>query len=360
MNKCIKVVVNQNGRTSSNLQAFSLGQRFNLISLLYIYIQVGKRKEMHQHLSDKLFSHVWLLLNTVLDLWSNVQTLIPKVDDVVSALHRAKEEVKNLASGFKNEVDSLANNLAELARKLLGLEKRLENLESHTGEGSTNMTAELERFQARFTDLECKYNQAVERNMRFEAILREKDAGIARLHERLDRIDTSMAETTVRLSDIGVPSTSQATTSCNGTLLWKIDDFTKIRREAVSGAQIAIYSQHFYTSQFGYKMCARIYMNGDGFGKGTHISLFFVVMKGEYDALLPWPFQKKITMMLLDQNNGEHMIDAFRSDPESSSFQRPKNNMNVASGSPLFMPLNGLSNRAFVKEETMFIKIIVD
>ena len=101
-------------------------------------------------------------------------------------------------------------------------------------------------------------------------------------------------------------------------------------------------------------------MNGDGFGKGTYISLFFVVMKGDYDALLPWPFQKKITMMLLDQSNGEHMIDAFRSDPESSSFQRPKNNMNVASGSPLFMALNGLSNRAYVKDDTMFVKIIVD
>ena len=71
-------------------------------------------------------------------------------------------------------------------------------------------------------------------------------------------------------------------------------------------------------------------------------------MKGECDALLPWPFQKKITMMLLDQNNGEHMIDAFRADHESSSFQRPKNNMNVASGNPLFMPLNGLSNRTYV------------
>ena len=101
-------------------------------------------------------------------------------------------------------------------------------------------------------------------------------------------------------------------------------------------------------------------MNGDGFGKNTHISLFFVVMKGEYDALLPWPFQKKITMMLLDQNNAEHNIDAFRSDPESSSFQRPTNNMNVASGSPLFMALADLNNRTYIKDDAMFVKLIVD
>ena len=121
--------------------------------------------------------------------------------------------------------------------------------------------------------------------------------------------------------------------SCNGTLLWKIDGFASKRQNAIRGLQTFLDSRPFFTSQEGYKMRARIYMNGDGIGKNTHVSLFFVVMKGEYDALLPWPFQKKITMMLLDQNNGEHMIDAFRSDPESSSFQRPKNNMNVASGS---------------------------
>ena len=40
-------------------------------------------------------------------------------------------------------------------------------------------------------------------------------------------------------------------------------------------------------------------------------------------------------MMLLDQGNGDHMIDhEFHSDHQSSSFQRPKSDMNIASGSP--------------------------
>ncbi len=66
-------------------------------------------------------------------------------------------------------------------------------------------------------------------------------------------------------------------------------------------------------------------------------------------------------MMLLDQGNGDHMIDAFHSDAQSSSFQRPKSDMNIASGSPpLFMPLGSVNNRQFVKDDVMFIKIIVD
>jgi len=49
----------------------------------------------------------------------------------------------------------------------------------------------------------------------------------------------------------------------------------------------------------GYKMCIRAYLNGDGSGYKTHLSLFFVVMKGEYDALLKWPFDNKVSMILV-------------------------------------------------------------
>ena len=64
--------------------------------------------------------------------------------------------------------------------------------------------------------------------------------------------------------------------------------------------------------------------------------------------------------MILDQDNGDHMTDAFRSDPDSISFHRPRNNMNIASGSPLFLPLETLENRGYVKGDVMFIKVIVD
>lgn len=92
------------------------------------------------------------------------------------------------------------------------------------------------------------------------------------------------------------------------------------------------------------------------------MSLFFVVMKGDYDALLPWPFRNKVTFMLLDQNNREHIIDAFRPDLTSASFQRPVNDMNIASGCPMFLPLFKLQSPkyAYVKEDTLFLKCIVE
>lgn len=109
-------------------------------------------------------------------------------------------------------------------------------------------------------------------------------------------------------------------------------------------------------------MCARIYLNGDGTGRNTHASLFFVVMRGQFDAILKWPFAQNVTLMFLDQNNRDHVIDAFRPDPTSSSFKRPSSGTNIASGCPRFLPLAKLDDleSGFVKEDAAFVKIIVD
>ena len=45
-------------------------------------------------------------------------------------------------------------------------------------------------------------------------------------------------------------------------------------------------STPFYSGRYGYKMYFHLYIMGDGIGKGMHLSLFFVVMNGEFDNIL--------------------------------------------------------------------------
>lgn len=97
----------------------------------------------------------------------------------------------------------------------------------------------------------------------------------------------------IRLAELDLRFQILETASYNGILMWKIRDYSRRKQEAITGRTVSLYSQPFYTSRFGYKMCARLYLNGDGMGKGTHLSLFFVVMRSEYDALLPWPFHQR-------------------------------------------------------------------
>ena len=144
--------------------------------------------------------------------------------------------------------------------------------------------------------------------------------------------------------------------SYDGTFIWKIPEVTRRRQEARTGKTVSLYSAPFYTSRHGYKACLRLYMNGDGSGKGTHLSFFITLMRGEYDALLPWPFKQAVTLTLVDQNKQRDIVQSFRPEPTSSSFQRPRNEMNIASGCPMFAPVSVLDNSSYVKDDTMFLK----
>ncbi|XP_009700926.1 PREDICTED: TNF receptor-associated factor 1, partial [Cariama cristata] len=186
-------------------------------------------------------------------------------------------------------------------------------------------------------------------------IIRGLELKIAELHRCLTQKDAG-------LSSLHKSLLFSEQASYDGVFLWKITDVGRKLQDSVTGRTVSLYSPAFYTAKYGYKVCLRVYLNGDGTGKGTHMSLFFVVMKGDYDALLPWPFRHKVTFMLLDQNNREHIIDAFRPDLTSASFQRPVNDMNVASGCPMFLPLSKLQSPkyAYVKEDTLFLKCIIE
>ena len=57
------------------------------------------------------------------------------------------------------------------------------------------------------------------------------------------------------------------------------------------------YSPPFYFKD-GYKICVVVYPKGVGYGKGTHVSLFLKLLKGERDDELKWPYHISANMAL--------------------------------------------------------------
>ena len=47
-----------------------------------------------------------------------------------------------------------------------------------------------------------------------------------------------------------------------------------------------------------YMMCLKVYANGQGDGKGTHVTVAVCLMRGEFDDLLKWPFRGDFTIQL--------------------------------------------------------------
>ena len=146
----------------------------------------------------------------------------------------------------------------------------------------------------------------------------------------------------------------------DGTLLWKIQDVSRQRRDAIEEITTSIYSPPFYTGRNGYKMCIRAYLNGDGLGYNTHLSFYFIIMRGENDALLKWPFNHRVSLILVDQNRRAHITRTFRPTTEDNNSQRPVSSMAVAYSWPQFVELSVLDDDAYVKDDTLFVKCIVD
>ena len=146
----------------------------------------------------------------------------------------------------------------------------------------------------------------------------------------------------------------------NGELLWKIDKLDFRMAQAKLGKVAALHSAPCYTKQYEYKYCVRLYLQGDGEGRGTHISIFFVVMKSEFDELLQWPMRKQVIIQLLNlRNEADSVIETFFSNTRLSSFQRPTENMNVAVEYPRLISIEQFLNRGFVKDNSTFIKVTV-
>ena len=113
--------------------------------------------------------------------------------------------------------------------------------------------------------------------------------------------------------------------SHDGTYLWRIPEVCQRIQDAKMGQITSIYSPPFYTGRNGYKMCIRAYLNGGGSGEGTHLSIFFVLMKGKYDPLLQWPFESKVSLILVDQDHMKHLVQSFKPTFAVQQFPEAKN-----------------------------------
>ena len=173
---------------------------------------------------------------------------------------------------------------------------------------------------------------------------------VAKLKERVRLLNTMF---NFRLSLI-------ENSNYDGIIIWKIPQFSQRKADAENGRSTSLFSLPFYSGRYGYKMCLRLHIMGDGIGKGTHLSLFFVVMRGEFDNILQWPFTHKVTFKLINQAGGEEIVDTFKPDPMSNSFRKPISDMNISSGCPRFVSHTDLERSGLIVEDTIFIKCIVD
>ena len=82
-----------------------------------------------------------------------------------------------------------------------------------------------------------------------------------------------------------------------------LSDFSKRKR-----MNSVFFSPPFYTHQHGYKLCLSVYANGYGDSENTHVSLAVILISGEYDDQLQWPFIGDVVVGLQNwkENKGHY------------------------------------------------------
>lgn len=150
-----------------------------------------------------------------------------------------------------------------------------------------------------------------------------------------------------------------------GTLIWKVSSYDASMTEAKTKEGMELISPPFYTSQYGYKLQASIFLNGNGTGENTHFSTYIKILPGEYDSLLRWPFAHSVSFTMFDQTTQVekacNIVESFIPDPTWKNFQRPSREPDsLGFGFPRFISHEMIKKRHFIKDDTIFIRVKVD
>ena len=68
------------------------------------------------------------------------------------------------------------------------------------------------------------------------------------------------------------------------------------------------FSPHFYTHPNGYKMCLGVFANSIDKSKGTYVSVFVHLMRGQFDDQLKWPFRGNVTINMMNQEEDTNHV----------------------------------------------------
>ena len=154
----------------------------------------------------------------------------------------------------------------------------------------------------------------------------------------------------------------QNTPTCYPRPPWvvKLEGFEKNKRNEETW-----YSDPVHSHFGGYKFCLLVYPNGEG--KGTHISVYVHLKKGDNDDNLKFPFKGRIVVILLNQleDKNHHTKEPWSPKdnvPEDTSGRVTTGKRSIGWGYHEFIPHNDLNYNSYkkcqyLKNDCLFFRV---
>lgn len=148
--------------------------------------------------------------------------------------------------------------------------------------------------------------------------------------------------------------------------VWKISGFTEVLQQAMKDGNKKIYSSPFSTGRHGYKLIVGMRPSGDRTLKNRYLSVFLGVMNGDYDAILAWPFHRKVTFTLIDQQDDPtkrlNVVCSLLTSTGDSCCARPRPTTGITElpGIARFVSHKNLKTNRYIVDDTLFLQIEID
>ena len=220
-----------------------------------------------------------------------------------------------------------------------------EDQEKHN---SVMMQQHLSLTTSELVETKNQLTDALSRIGKLEAAMANKTEAV-----HYDAISTALTQWTFQLI---VMATAKDNTL---PMTIKISEYTKLKQTHWNKSSI-------YSHDRGYKMRFRVFPGGYSNGKGTHMSISLLLLKGPYDDELTWPMKENFELKLLNQiSDCEHHSQTldFGDDTTNMSSSRVVHGDKAIKGwgNHLFISNEYLHKvtptRQYLKDDCIFLQV---
>ena len=231
------------------------------------------------------------------------------------------------------------------------------HLQSSTEAHLALACVKLNNTQEQLTNTQVELNKTQIQLNKTQTQLVSSQETTAELMKKVDRLEGQLKEKlNIKQVNEAVDKAMQMNTA--RTFVWKIEHFTEVLRKARREESCKIKSEPFYTHSCGYKLQLSLYPNGNKSGKNSHLSVYNHVIKGDYDALLPWPMKITVMVTLIGQQPHEFLQDKNVEHRFTHTVaEKPKSNDRNSFGSHEFLPHDKLMR--YLTDDTLFLQVCI-
>ncbi|XP_028393265.1 TNF receptor-associated factor 2-like isoform X2 [Dendronephthya gigantea] len=211
---------------------------------------------------------------------------------------------------------------------------------------------------------------------RFESLVL-KVSSLEKVHETdLNKLKSEHDEEVKELKDqilffgryTSLPATSgqsleQLRQNLTVSIALTIPNFTHKLNQARSSNQYGEIHGDPFNNYHGYRMKIAVHLNEAPCGSTGYMGVYLHLLQGDNDDKLEWPFNKRVTFIVVDQQNNEAPVHNHEKDlhPEGEEeFEKPMfGRSNQGLGFPQFVLHSTLRKRQYVRNHTLYIAVSI-